>query len=126
MKLKLMNKSLEFLRDTLAAPGWSKGDNQTKKIKHIYLAGKMIAEILPEQPAPPVMPQGNITLASEAGQAYKRAVEAYNKTSSTPEFELDAPQFETCQTALKSFLDEGKFPSGINTNELIEQFKLLD
>ena len=125
MKLQLLNKSLDFLRNTLAAPGWNSGDNQTTKIKRIYQAGKLLAETLPEPPPSPVLPD-KLVVGTAAAVAYQAEEKAWADGLS-PEFELDQPAFDCCTFALKAFIgDENRFPSGKHTNELIEKFKLLD
>lgn len=100
--MQLPNKSLEFLRDILAAPGWVKGDSPAKKAKMVYLAGKMLCDILPE----PV----------------KGA-----DTELCKEFSLDAKHMEACKMAVTFFAEEDRVPkAGGFLNILIDTFKVLD
>ena len=99
--MQLPNKSLEFLRDVLAAPGWVKGDSPSKKAKFVYLAGKILCDILPES---------DKTLPDDLCK----------------DFTLNEKETEACKMAMTFFVEEDKVPKGKFLNILIETFKVLD
>jgi hypothetical protein len=98
----LPNKSLEFLRDILAAPGWVKGDSPSKKAKFVYLAGKMLCDVLPE-----------------VDKSIKDDVPCQD-------FVLDAKMTEAATMAVRFFAEEDRVPKGKYLNILIEEFKVLE
>jgi hypothetical protein len=118
--MKLPNKSLEFLRDVLAAPGWVKSDNASKKVRAVYEAGKLLSEVLPEPTGAPVA-EPNETVA-----AFKARSAPWDSEESTPEFTLTTKQEEVCKQAVTYFVEEDKIPKGRYANILIDLFKVLD
>lgn len=125
MKSVFTFKAIEFLRDMLAAPGWGKHDNAATAVKRLYLAGKILAEKLPEVPqvADDVLPNRNS--AQFEIRAWEKAVKERNETKA-PEVEFDDKMVEVIQVCLKHHMGMGQTPSGVALNELIDAFKLID
>lgn len=48
--MKLSLEATKFLQTMLAEGGWSKSDNVATAVKRVYLAGKFLAEVLPDVP----------------------------------------------------------------------------
>ena len=122
--MQLPNKSLEFLRDVLAAPGWVKGDSAARKVKFAYEAGQLLSEVLPEPtgaPLPPDKDSGPL-----AARLHKEACAKWDPELSTPDFTLTTRQTEVCRMALLHFLETDSIPKGRFANLLVDQFKVLE
>jgi hypothetical protein len=119
--MKLPNKSLEFLRDVLAAPGWVKGDNGPKKAKFAYEAGKLLSEVLPEPlTLPPTITDG------ESRASFAARSEPWNSAFDTPDFTLTPKQTEACRMAISFFFEDDKMPKGKYSNLLVDEFHVLE
>lgn len=117
-------KSLEFLRVCLAEAGWNKEGNTVEKFKRFYLAGKILAEVLPELPEAPIPPttkamQEDPTLS----RAFLKSMEIYNGTLS-PDFTLDDKMLSCCQVCIRFFIDESRLPTGKYSNILFDTLQL--
>jgi hypothetical protein len=125
MKVTLSFKAVEFLRDMLAAPGWNKNDNVATAIKNNYFAGKILAEKLPTVPE---VPEDKLPGRNSSPADLKAFQDLSKKLgeSKAPELVLEDKEEAVCKVALKWFIQEGKTPSGVAMNELIDSFKLLE
>jgi hypothetical protein len=99
----LANKALSTLRDVLAQPGWVREDSPTAKAKAVYLAGKMLCEVLPE----PLTAPGSDDFP-------------------TNDFTLDDKMTRCCKQAIRYFCEEDRVLKGKYLNILIESFKVLE
>ena len=99
--MQLPNKSLVTLRDVLAAPGWVKEDSPAAKAKAVYLAGKLLAEVLPEP-------------------------DAKKPDDLCADFTLDEKMTRACKQAVRYFVEEDRVLKGPSLNTLIDAFKVLD
>lgn len=123
--MKIPNKSLEFLRNCLAEPGWNKGDDAAKKHKRFYLSGKLLAE-LPEVPdAPLPMAVQEAQNNPQKAKDWVKNLEVFNSTPSA-EFTVDDKSLEVIQFCLKHFIEEDRIPKGKFGNALVDAFKLFE
>lgn len=99
MQITLTNKAIEFLRDMLAEAGWSKSDSTHLSVKRVYLAGKMLAEVLPE-------------------------VDKTQLKELAKPFTLDDKMLDTCKVCISFFIKEGRVPVNFAVTELIAAFAL--
>lgn len=125
MKATFSYKALEFLRDCLAAPGWTKHDNQTIAVKRNYLGGKILVEVLPEisQVDEKLLPTRSSSV--QEVRAYEQALKVRNETICS-ELTFDDKMVEAIQACLKHHISAGNCPAGKATNELIHAFKLVE
>lgn len=109
----------------LGAPGWGKHDNSAIAIKRNYIAGKILAERLPDIPELPedILPGKNSSILDV--RVFEKARDARD-TAKAPEFELEDKMVEVCVTCMKHFITEGRTPPGDAMIELIDNFKLID
>lgn len=119
MQLTLTNSALAYLRSSLAAPGWAKGD---KAIEHIYRGGQLLCDVLPEQDdQPELKPEagpGGFSLVPADPKAFK------DWGAKTHTIDMTDKLFEVCQVCLKHFAAEGRISPGKHTYELLRAFKL--
>lgn len=124
--MQLPNKTLEFLKQCLAEPGWNKEGKPGEKSKRFYLAGKCLAEVLPEQTESPIPPtEAASRLNPSLVRSFVSTQDTWAKELSS-NFELDAKTFETCQVCLRFFIEEDRMPKGLFGLKLYEAFKLGD
>jgi hypothetical protein len=125
MKLQLSNKALEHLINCLSLPGWCKHENPSISVKRTYLAGKILADLLPVVPDSPLLAAG-LEKDSHSVRSYNKTLLAWCEAKDTPEFELDDKQIEVCVVAIKHFIALGNTPTGKAMNELLEVFKATE
>jgi hypothetical protein len=120
MKLQLTNLALDNLRNCLSAVGWCKSDNVELSVRNTYLAGKLLAEVLPET----VVPEPPSELATPSQQLqFGKMIKTWQKVPS-PEFELTDKMLDVCQRAVKYKIVMGEAPSSPHMSELILALKL--